>query len=65
MIVVVALSSSLDIAAIDLEVPKPLAYNYELKMIGLSNLVSGLTGGYTGSYIFSQVRSCFIENTLF
>jgi MFS superfamily sulfate permease-like transporter len=54
MIFVVALSSSLDIAAIDLEVPKPLAYDYELKMIGLSNLISGLTGGYTGSYIFSQ-----------
>lgn len=54
MIFVVALSSSLDIAAIDLEVPKPLEYNYELRMLGLSNLVSGLTGGYTGSYIFSQ-----------
>mmetsp|Transcript_9413 Transcript_9413/g.14203 ORF Transcript_9413/g.14203 Transcript_9413/m.14203 type:complete len:669 (-) Transcript_9413:77-2083(-) len=54
MIFVVALSSSLDIAAIDLEVPKPLAYDYELKMIGVSNLISGLTGGYTGSYIFSQ-----------
>lgn len=54
MIVVVALSSSLDIAAIDLEVPKPLEYNYELRMIGLSNIISGLTGGYTGSYIFSQ-----------
>lgn len=54
MIVVVALSSSLDIAAIDLEVPKPLEYNYELRMIGLSNILSGLTGGYTGSYIFSQ-----------
>ena len=54
MIFVVALSSSLDIAAIDLEVPKPLEYNYELRMLGLSNFVSGLTGGYTGSYIFSQ-----------
>lgn len=54
MIFVVALSSSLDIAAIDLEVPKPLAYNHELKMIGVSNLISGLSGGYTGSYIFSQ-----------
>lgn len=54
MIFVVALSSSLDIAAIDLEVPKPLAYNYELKMVGLSNLISGMLGGYTGSYIFSQ-----------
>jgi len=54
MIIVVALSSSLDIAAIDLELPKPLEYNYELRMVGLSNVISGLTGGYTGSYIFSQ-----------
>lgn len=54
MIFVVALSSSLDIAAIDLELPKPLEYNYELRMIGLSNICSGVTGGYTGSYIFSQ-----------
>lgn len=54
MIIVVALSSSLDIAAIDLEIPKPLEYNYELRMIGLSNILSGLSGGYTGSYIFSQ-----------
>merc|ERR1711865_1305265 len=34
MIIVVALSSSLDIAAIDLELPKPLEYNYELRMVG-------------------------------
>ena len=54
MIFVVALSSSLDIAAIDLEVSKPLVYNYELGMIGVSNFISGITGGYTGSYIFSQ-----------
>lgn len=54
MIFVVALSSSLDIAAIDLEIPKPLEYNYELRMIGLSNVISGISGGYTGSYIFSQ-----------
>lgn len=54
MITVVALSSALDIAAIDLEISKPLEYNYELRMIGLSNMFSGLSGGYTGSYIFSQ-----------
>lgn len=54
MICVVALSSSLDIAAIDLETSKPLEYNYELRMVGLSNIISGITGGYTGSYIFSQ-----------
>lgn len=54
MILVVALSSSLDVAAIELELKRPLDYNHELKMVGLSNFVSGMTGGYTGSYIFSQ-----------
>ena len=54
MIFVVALSSSLDVAAIELELNEPLNYNSELTMVGLSNLISGLTGGYTGSYIFSQ-----------
>lgn len=55
MIFVVSLSSALDVAAIDLELPNnSLAYNYELRMVGLSNIISGITGGYTGSYIFSQ-----------
>jgi SulP family sulfate permease len=54
MIFVVALSSSLDVAAIELEMKEPLEYNSELTMVGVSNLISGLTGGYTGSYIFSQ-----------
>jgi MFS superfamily sulfate permease-like transporter len=54
MIFVVALSSSLDVAAIELELNRPLDYNHELKTVGISNIVSGLTGGYTGSYIFSQ-----------
>mmetsp|Transcript_27807 Transcript_27807/g.55686 ORF Transcript_27807/g.55686 Transcript_27807/m.55686 type:complete len:654 (+) Transcript_27807:171-2132(+) len=54
MIVVVALSSSLDVAAIGLELGHPLDYNHELKTVGFSNVISGLTGGYTGSYIFSQ-----------
>ena len=54
MLFVVALSSSLDVAAIELEMKKPLNYNQELRVVGISNLVSGLTGGYTGSYIFSQ-----------
>ena len=54
MIFVVALSSSLDVAAIELELGRPLDYDHELKTVGLSNIVSGLTGGYTGSYIFSQ-----------
>ena len=54
MILVVALSSSLDVAAIELEMKTPLNYNGELIMVGISNVISGLTGGYTGSYIFSQ-----------
>ncbi len=44
MIFVVALSSSLDVAAIELELKRPLDYNKELRMVGISNLVSGLTG---------------------
>eukprot|EP00535_Pseudo-nitzschia_heimii_P013035 CAMPEP_0197194584 /NCGR_PEP_ID=MMETSP1423-20130617/29517_1 /TAXON_ID=476441 /ORGANISM="Pseudo-nitzschia heimii, Strain UNC1101" /LENGTH=616 /DNA_ID=CAMNT_0042648031 /DNA_START=127 /DNA_END=1977 /DNA_ORIENTATION=+ len=54
MLFVVALSSSLDVAAIELEMKKPLNYNQELRVVGISNMISGLTGGYTGSYIFSQ-----------
>lgn len=57
MVLVVSLSSSLDVAAIELEMGSPLDYNRELQMVGLSNIFSGITGGYTGSYIFSQ--SCF------
>lgn len=54
MLFVCALSSSLDVVALELELNRPLDYNHELKMIGLSNILSGCTGGYTGSYIFSQ-----------
>lgn len=54
MISVVALSSSLDVAAIEIELKRPLDYNHELSTVGLSNVLSGLTGGYSGSYIFSQ-----------
>jgi len=54
MMLVVALSSSLDVAAIELDLGKDLDYNHELKTVGWSNIVSGMTGGYTGSYIFSQ-----------
>lgn len=54
MFLVVAFSSSLDVAAIEMEVGLPLDYNTELYTVGMSNVLSGLTGGYTGSYIFSQ-----------
>jgi hypothetical protein len=36
----------------------PLDYNHELQTVGYSNIISGLTGGYTGSYIFSVSRLC-------
>jgi MFS superfamily sulfate permease-like transporter len=51
MIFVVALSSSLDVAAIELELKRPLDYNHELTTVGISNIVSGAFGGYTGSYV--------------
>jgi len=54
MFVVVAFSSSLDVAAIEMELNRPLDYNMELQTVGVSNVLSGLLGGYTGSYIFSQ-----------
>ena len=41
---VVAFSSSLDVAAIEMEVKKACDYNHELQTIGFSNVVSGLTG---------------------
>ena len=54
MISVVALSSSLDVAAIEIELKRPLDYNHELSTVGISNVISGCLFGYTGSYIFSQ-----------
>lgn len=54
MFLVVAFSSSLDVAAIEMELGVPLDYNKELLTVGISNLFSGALGGYSGSYIFSQ-----------
>lgn len=54
MFLVVAFSSSLDIAAIEMELGLPMDYDRELMTVGFSNLCSGLLGGYTGSYIFTQ-----------
>ena len=54
MVVVVAFSSSLDVAAIEMELGVPLDYDAELRTVGASNFVSGLFGGFSGSYIFSQ-----------
>jgi sulfate permease, SulP family len=54
MVVVVAFSSCLDVAAIEMDMGSALDTNAELMTVGSSNLVSGLCGGFTGSYIFSQ-----------
>eukprot|EP01038_Epipyxis_sp_PR26KG_P008476 gene8476-11458_t len=54
MFLVVAFSSSLDVAAIEMELGLPLDYDRELNTVGISNLASGILGGYTGSYIFTQ-----------
>ncbi len=86
MYVVVAFSSSLDVAAIQMDMgrqarhaaavpsptvrclppapePKQLDFNHELVTVGLSNALSGLTGGFTGSYIFSQTIFTFRTGT--
>ncbi|KAG7383245.1 hypothetical protein PHYPSEUDO_003925 [Phytophthora pseudosyringae] len=54
MFVMIAFASSLDIASICMGTTSNMNYNAQLQTVGMSNLVSGLTGGYTGSYIFSQ-----------
>eukprot|EP00808_Paulinella_micropora_P021595 g4561.t1 len=54
MYAVVAFSSSLDVAAIELDMGESLDYDFELVTVGWSNAISGLLGGFTGSYIFSQ-----------
>ena len=54
MVVVVAFSSCLDVAAIEMDMGTALDTNAELITVGSSNLLSGMLGGFTGSYIFSQ-----------
>eukprot|EP00904_Undaria_pinnatifida_P013030 jgi/Undpi1/8858/HiC_scaffold_25.g11320.m1 len=54
MVFVVAFSSTLDVAAIEIDMGEPLDTNKELSTVGWSNILSGFTGGFTGSYIFSQ-----------
>ncbi|KAG6963370.1 hypothetical protein JG688_00008181 [Phytophthora aleatoria] len=63
MIFIVAFSSCLDIAAIELDMGSKLDFNHELKTVGWSNVVSGLLGGYTGSYIFSQTIFTYRSKT--
>ena len=54
MVLVVAFASSLDVAAISMDMGEALDTNNELKTVGIGNFFSGLTFGFTGSYIFSQ-----------
>ncbi|KAG6611772.1 Sulfate Permease (SulP) Family [Phytophthora cinnamomi] len=63
MVFIVAFSSCLDIAAIELDMGKKLDFNHELKTVGWSNVVSGILGGYTGSYIFSQTIFTYRSKT--
>ena len=63
MYVVVAFSSSLDVAAIQMDMGRQLDFNHELITVGISNLLSGLSGGFTGSYIFSQTLFTFRTGT--
>ena len=51
--------SCLDVAAIQTDAGKQLRINHELETVELSNVVSGLLGGFTGSYIFSQTIFTF------
>jgi SulP family sulfate permease len=54
MVFVVAFSSCLDVAAIEIDQARAMDMDSEIEMIGWSNFFSGALGGYTGSYIFSQ-----------
>ena len=49
MFFVVAFGSCLDVAAIQMELGRRLDFNKELKTVGISNILSGLTGGFTGT----------------
>ncbi|DBA04752.1 TPA: hypothetical protein N0F65_004389 [Lagenidium giganteum] len=63
MVFVVAFSSCLDVAAIEMDMGSQLDINHEFKSVGWSNVVSGLFGGYTGSYIFSQTIFTYRSKT--
>ena len=52
MYFVVAFSSCLDIAAIQLELGRALDFDREIRTVGLANLFSGCTGGFTGASLF-------------
>ncbi|TMW65111.1 hypothetical protein Poli38472_009278 [Pythium oligandrum] len=63
MVCVVAFSSCLDVAAIEMDMGQRFNLNHELSIIGWSNAVSGLLGGYAGSYVFSQTILTYRSGT--
>eukprot|EP00045_Choanoeca_perplexa_P014897 m.178232 g.178232 ORF g.178232 m.178232 type:complete len:579 (+) comp16833_c0_seq1:36-1772(+) len=69
MYFVVAFSSSLDVAAIQMELGRALDFNHELSTVGISNLVSGLTGGFVRScpwyYFVHSCSSCIVDWKLY
>lgn len=48
MVLVVAFASSLDVAAISMDMGEALDTNKELTTVGIGNLMSGLSLGFTG-----------------
>jgi len=55
MTLLVTFASALDVVAVEMDLGgQELDLDEELKTVGLSNVISGLLGGYTGSYIFSM-----------
>jgi len=63
MVFVVSFSSCLDVVAIEYDLGAPLNIDHELCTVGISNMISGIAGGYTGSYIFSQTIFTFRTGT--
>ena len=60
MFLVVAFGSCLDVAAIQLAMGKRLDFNHELKTVGVSNVISGLTGGLciqNEEFVFKMMNS--------
>jgi MFS superfamily sulfate permease-like transporter len=53
---IVAAGSSLDVAAIQQDNPKELDYNKELRTVGISNIVAGLSGA--GKFAQHHMMTC-------
>ena len=55
MSLLVTFASALDVVAVEMDLGgQELDLDNELQTVGLSNIISGMLGGYTGSYIFSM-----------